>query len=141
MGKPDAPTPPNPYQTAGAQTSTNVGTAIANSYLNNVNQNTPNGSLRYDATGQYQFNDPNTNALYTIPTFTATQSLTPQGQQIQNLNQNSQQNLAQIGSNQSAAMIPYLSGGVDANFNTAGYLAANPTLYPGHQLELAAGSN
>ncbi len=30
MGKPKAPKPPDPRQTAAAQTSTNIGTAIAN---------------------------------------------------------------------------------------------------------------
>ena len=46
VSKPDPPTPPNPYQTAAAQTGTNVSTGVANAFLNNVNQNTPEGSLR-----------------------------------------------------------------------------------------------
>ena len=42
MSKPDPPTPPNPIATAAAQTGTNVSTGVANAFLNNVNQNTPN---------------------------------------------------------------------------------------------------
>ena len=58
MGKPSSPTPPNPYQTASAQTGTNVATSVANAYLGNVNQQTPTGSLNYNPTGNYQFTDP-----------------------------------------------------------------------------------
>jgi hypothetical protein len=101
MSKPDAPTPPNPIATAGAATSTNVGTAIANSYLNNVNQNTPTGSLSYDQTGTYKYTDPLTNASYDIPRFTATQSLTPDQTAIQQNTQAAQYNLSQAGRNQS----------------------------------------
>ena len=82
MGKPDAPTPPNPIATAAAQTGTNVSTGVANAFLNNVNQNTPEGSLRYDVTGKYGWTDPSTGHTYNIPTFTSTQSLSPQ-QQLQ----------------------------------------------------------
>ena len=53
VSKPDPPTPPNPYQTAAAQTGTNVSTGVANAFLNNVNQVTPHGSLNYDVTGSY----------------------------------------------------------------------------------------
>ena len=61
MGKgsaPSAPAAPNPVDTARASTSTNVATAIANAFLNNVNQNTPDGSLRYDQTNTYNWTDP-----------------------------------------------------------------------------------
>jgi hypothetical protein len=50
MGKGSAPTPPDPRETAGAQTATNVATAIANSSLSNVNQVTPYGSLTFEQT-------------------------------------------------------------------------------------------
>ena len=82
MSKPDAPTPPNPYTTAAAQTGTNVSTAVANAYLNNVNQVSPTGTLSYDQTGMHQWSDPATGQTYSIPTFTATQQLTDQGRAI-----------------------------------------------------------
>lgn len=45
------PEAPDPKETAAAQTSTNIGTAVANAHLNNVNQITPDGSLTYAQTG------------------------------------------------------------------------------------------
>ncbi len=47
MCSPSIPEPPDPKETAAAQTGTNVSTAIANSILGNVNQVTPYGSLNY----------------------------------------------------------------------------------------------
>nr|DAF83379.1 MAG TPA: Neck appendage protein [Caudoviricetes sp.]DAK00511.1 MAG TPA: Neck appendage protein [Caudoviricetes sp.] len=51
MGKPKAPTPPDPKETAAAQTGTNLATAQANAVLGNVNQITPYGNLTYNQTG------------------------------------------------------------------------------------------
>ena len=84
MSKPDAPTPPNPYQTAAAQTGTNVSTGVANAFLNNINQITPEGSLNYDVTGNYSWTDPSTGQTYNIPRFTSTQTLSPSGQALHN---------------------------------------------------------
>lgn len=80
MGK-SAPAPPRPKDTSAAQTSTNVGTAIANAMLGNVNENTPYGSLTYEQTGTHTWNDPYTRKTYDIPTFTSTQTLSPDLQQ------------------------------------------------------------
>ena len=82
MGKPKAPAPPDPRQTAAGSTSTNVGTAIANTMMQNVGQVGPGGSLRYDQTGTHTWNDPYTQQSYDIPTFTATTSLSPEMQEI-----------------------------------------------------------
>ena len=113
MSKPDAPQPPNPYATAAAQTGTNVGTAVANAYLNNTNQITPNGNLTYDQTGSYSWTDPTTNSTYNIPRFTATQTQTPTQQNLQATRDAAQQNLAEISQNQSSSMKNYLSGSVN----------------------------
>jgi hypothetical protein len=77
--KPDPPTPPNPIDTARAATGTNVGTAIANAQLQNINQVTPGGNLQYSTTGNYDWTDPTTGATYSVPQFTATQTLSPSG--------------------------------------------------------------
>lgn len=100
MGK-SAPEPPDPRQTSAAQTSTNVGTAIANSYLGNVNQYTPDGALEFDRTGTYTWYDPYTRKSYDIPRFSATQTLTPEAQRIFDTNQSTMLNLANIGKEQS----------------------------------------
>lgn len=78
MSKASPPTPPNPTQTAQAQESTNVGTAVAQAGLNNVNQVTPYSSTNFAQTGGYT--DPNTGQW--VPSYTETTSLTPQAQSI-----------------------------------------------------------
>lgn len=50
MGK-KAPTPPDPYQTAAAQTQVNKDTALYNAGLNRINQTTPYGSSKYTYSG------------------------------------------------------------------------------------------
>jgi len=73
LGKQKAPKPPDPEQTAAAQTKSNIATAVAQTNLNNVNQTTPFGSLTYEVVG--------TNADGT-PKYQATQSLSPQVQGV-----------------------------------------------------------
>ena len=109
MGKPEAPTPPNPYQTAAAQTGTSVGTGVANAFLNNVNQNTPDGSLRYDVTGTHSWTDPSTGQKYEIPTFTSTQNLSPQSQAIKSQLDAAKMNMAGMANTQSARVADWLS--------------------------------
>jgi len=127
--KPDAPTPPNPYQTAAAQTGTNVSTGVANAFLNNVNQNTPDGSLRYDVTGNYGWTDPSTGQTYQIPQFTSTQSLSPQSQAIRSQTDAAKMNLAGLANSQSASISNLLNtnfspvGGAPAAGNAAGIMS------------------
>ncbi|MEZ5781813.1 MAG: tail fiber domain-containing protein [Rhizobiaceae bacterium] len=52
MCAPKLPEPPDPYETAQAQTGSNISTATANAALGNVNQVTPYGSLTYSQSGQ-----------------------------------------------------------------------------------------
>lgn len=75
MGKstPSVPKAPDPAATAAAQAAANKETAIAQSELNMVNQNTPFGSLTYEQRG--------TSAEGT-PQYTATTTLSPEQQQI-----------------------------------------------------------
>jgi hypothetical protein len=98
------PDPPNPIATAGAQTGTNVSTALANNALQQVNQQTPSGNLTYSQTGNYNFTDPTTGANYNIPQTTATQTLSPMGQATFDQSQAAQYNLAALGANQSARL-------------------------------------
>jgi hypothetical protein len=115
MGKPDPPQPPNPYQTAAAQTGTNVSTGVANAFLNNVNQQTPQGSLTYDVTNNYNWTDPSTGQTYTIPRFTATQTLSPAQQLLQDQNNQTQLNLATMGNQQSQRVGGILNSPFDPN--------------------------
>lgn len=116
MGRPKAPAPPDPIKTAEAQTSTNIGTAIANAKLQQVNQITPDGSLTYNETGTYQFTDPTTGKTHTIPITTATTRLSDEQQRINDLNNAAQENLAGTAADQSSFLRDYL--GTPADFNT-----------------------
>src|SRR5690349_20294769 len=134
-----APKAPDPQETAAAQTATNVSTAIANSWLGNINQITPDGSLNYSKTGQQFINDPNgekywvdSSGKYTttkpgnmkgyrevegyyIPTFTATQTLSPQQQAIKTNEDKAQQHLAATAREQSWKLRNLLNDTVDTS--------------------------
>ncbi|TIQ91960.1 MAG: tail fiber domain-containing protein, partial [Mesorhizobium sp.] len=83
-------------------TATNVGTAIANANLGNVNQVTPDGNLTYSQTGTYKWNDPYTGKSYDIPTYTATQTLSQTGQAIKDQTDEARLNLGKLANDQSA---------------------------------------
>lgn len=109
MCAPKAPTPPDPKQTAAAQTGTNISTAIAESVLNRTNQVTPYGSLNYDQTGTYSYTDPTTGQSYDLPQYTATQTLSPEQQGIFDASTSAQTNLAQTADERSGFLKDYLA--------------------------------
>lgn len=115
MGKPKAPKAPDPKETAAAQTGTNIGTAIANQTLGNVNQVTPDGSLTYSQTGTKQWTDPTNGKIYDLPTYTATQSLSAGQQAIKNQTDQAELNLATLASGQSAKLNDLLGKPVDTS--------------------------
>lgn len=104
MGKSKAPKSPDPKETSAAQTGTNIGTAVANSYLNNVNQVTPDGSLTYSQTGMQKYYDPYTGKTYDIPQFTATQQLSQQQQAIKDQEDATNLNLGKLANSQSSRL-------------------------------------
>ncbi len=70
------PAPPNPSQVSADQTKSNVQTAVANSVIGNTNQITPQGTLTYKQTGGQQVGE------NWVPSYTATQTLSPEQQAI-----------------------------------------------------------
>lgn len=114
IGK-SSPKPPDPKETSAASTSTNVGTAVANAFMGNVNQVTPDGTLNYNQTGTYKWNDPYTGKSYDIPTFTATQTLSEAQQQMKNQTDQAQINLATLAKDQSGRLNDVLSKPFDPN--------------------------
>jgi hypothetical protein len=86
--------------------------------LGNVNQNTPDGSLNYSQSGSYAYTDPYTHQTYNIPTFTATQTLSPTAQATKDQTSAAQLNLGKIANNQSAFLNDYLGKPVDLNTAT-----------------------
>src|SRR5690606_31957195 len=135
---------------SAAQTGTNVSTAVANAMMGNVNQVTPYGTLTYDQTGTYDFTDPYTGETYTIPTMTATQTLSPEQQIIQDRNFVAQQNLALTAQNQSEFLVNYLGKGVDTSGlpglrtsldKAAQYGADGSLISPAQQYQTQLGAN
>jgi len=117
LGKGSAPKPPDPKETGAAQTGTNIGTAIANNMMGMVNQTNPYGSINYEQTGNYVYDDPYTGQTYDIPTFSSNVTLTPEQQAIQDQNQGAQLNLAGMANDQSAFVRDYLAQ--PADFDTS----------------------
>ena len=106
MGKAPQPTPPK--ETSAAATGTNVSTAIANNMMGNVNQITPDGTLSYETTGNFQWTDPYTGETYDVPQFTATQTLSPEQEAIRTLEKQAETNLAGLASDQSGFLRGYM---------------------------------
>ena len=110
MGKPKAPAAPDPVKTAEAQTGTNISTAIANGYLGNYNQVTPEGKLTYSTEGYETVTDGATGKQYQVPIRTATQTLSPEQQAIYDQNTGANLNLATLGNNLSGTLGQKLTG-------------------------------
>ena len=77
MCQPNIPPAPDPYKAAAAQTSSNIGTAIANSYIGNADTFTPFGSTTFDPAGKQQFwvQEGNKKSTYSVPTWEVHQTL------------------------------------------------------------------
>ena len=104
MGKSSPPDPPDPKATAAGQTSTNIGTAIANSYLNNISKFGPDGKTTYTVDGFTRYKDPLTGDKYRLPQWSQNTILTPQQQRMYNINADTKINLAQLGRSQSGKL-------------------------------------
>lgn len=109
MGKPKAPAPPDPKETAAAQTGTNIGTAIGNNVMGMVDQVTPYGNMNYTQSGTYTYKDPFTGKSYDLPRYTATTSLSAPQQSILDQNNATQLNLAELANERSGFLQGYLS--------------------------------
>ncbi|MBO0125127.1 tail fiber domain-containing protein [Agrobacterium sp. OT33] len=144
MGKSKAPAAPDPKETASAQTATNVGTAIANSYMGNVNQNTPDGSLNYSYSTT-KWTDPLSGAVYDIPVATATQTLSPAQQAIKDQQDAASKNLATLANSQSGRLndllgTPFTLNGAPAAGSASSLTMPNYTQFgAGPQLQSSVG--
>ena len=101
MSKQTAPAPPDPYQTAAAQSASNKETAIAQAGLNFVDQTDAQGN-------KISFSQNGTWADGT-PRFSATQSLGTAGQALQDTNNATSQNLSTLARDQSGRIGGLLS--------------------------------
>ena len=123
FGRPDVPEPPDPYTTAGAQTQTNVQTALANSQLANVNQNTPYGNITYSQ-------QPGVGG---VPQWTQTTTESGSQQRLRELAEQQGIDLGQLGLDQTSRVAdllsqPYNPRRFDTNAVTGGQLDLAGTL-------------
>jgi hypothetical protein len=100
----DAPEAPDPQETAAAQAAINKETAIAQKGLNSSNQITPYGSLTWNQIGTWEDG---------TPRYESTVNLTPEQQQLFNLQTQTQTNLGNLGVEQSAKIRELLGTPVD----------------------------
>ncbi len=70
---------------ATAQAQANKDAAISTQLINMVDQEGPDGSLKYTQTGQKSYTDPTTGKTQILPSFTATQTLDPLGMEAKTL--------------------------------------------------------
>lgn len=109
MGK-RAPAPTPPRETSAAQTGSSVSTAIANAFLQNMNEVTPDGTKTFTQSGDYTFTDPYTGQTYTIPRFSVEQTLSPEQQAIKDQQDRADLNLSTLGADLSGTLGPKLTG-------------------------------
>jgi hypothetical protein len=109
VNAPEAPAAPDPAKTAAAQATANKETAVAQYGLNATNQVTPNGSLTYKQIGSWEDG---------TPRFEATTALSPQQQSLYDKGNITQNNLADIGTSQSAKIGELLNKPLDLNTAT-----------------------
>lgn len=95
------PTPPDPMQTAQAQSGMNRDTAVSQQLLNMINTTNPWGSVAYNQTGTTQYTD-SSGKVVTLPSFSQTTTFSPEQQAIFDKSQAAQTNLAGIAQDQSA---------------------------------------
>jgi hypothetical protein len=106
MGKPKAapaPAQPDPAAVARAQTTSNLQTSIANTYMGNANQYSPFGSMEFNQVGSQQVGGE------TVPQWESIQTLSPEQQNLYNQNVSLETLQNNIAGDQLSRMSGYLS--------------------------------
>lgn len=109
MGK-SAPAPTPPKETSAATTGTNISTAVANAWLQNMNETGPDGSRTFTQTGTQSVTDPYTGKTYSIPRFSVATKLSKQQAAIKGQQDAASLNLATLGKNLSGTLGTQLTG-------------------------------
>jgi hypothetical protein len=113
MSKPQPPKPPDPQDVARAQTGSNIGTAVANSYLGNADTYGPLGSTTYKQTGTERITIDGKG--YNIPTWDVHQTLSPDQMRLLNLQEQAGQNLGEVAVRQSDKIGQLLNTTINPN--------------------------
>lgn len=102
------PSQPDPMATAQAQGAMNRDTANYQQSLNMMDQITPYGNVTYTQTGQKTFKDSAGRTQY-VPSYTATQTLTPEQQRIKEQSDAASYNLSKLANTQSSFLNDYMA--------------------------------
>lgn len=113
MGSSSPPPAPDPYKVASAEGQSNVQTALGNSVLGNPNVYGPQGSTTYSQSGEMQTITLPDGSTTQVPRYNQTTTLSPEQQNLYNLNTQTQANIGQIGVDQSARIGDILGKPVD----------------------------
>ena len=109
------PKAPNPYDTAAAQQSANLGASQASAIINNANETNPYGSVNYKNIGYETIYDAKGKPQQ-VPRYQRDVTLSPEQQGLLNLQNQMQTNLGQLGVSQSSR----LQGLLGQEMNTEG---------------------
>ena len=110
-GSSPPPQQASPQKTANAQTGMNIGTAIANAWMGNANQYTPGSKTIYNKIGTKTVKVGGKE--YKVPTFSVTQTLSPQQQAIFNQTQSANYALGSLANQQSNFLRNYMPQKLD----------------------------
>lgn len=121
-----SPKPPNPYQQAAAQQSSDLYAGQSSAIINNPNESNPYGSVTYGNAGYETVYDANGKPTY-VPRYTRTVNLSPDQQRLLGLQTQTQYNLGQTAVAQSSKLKDYLGQSV----NTAGLQGWKAAAAPG----------
>lgn len=113
MGSSSPPPAPDPYKVSSAEGKSNVQTGIANSVLSNPNVVNPYGSTSYSHSGEMQTVTMPDGSTTQVPRYTQTTTLSPEQQKLYDLQTQTQQNIGQIGVDQSSRIGDILGKPVD----------------------------
>ncbi len=113
MSSPSAPAPPDPYRVASAEGVSNVNTAKASSILGNPNTFGPNGSTTYAQSGDVETITLPDGSTTQVPRYNQTTTLSPEQQKLYDLTNQTQQNIGQVGVDQSKMIGGLLGKPVD----------------------------
>jgi hypothetical protein len=115
MGYFSSPEPPDPYETAQAQSGANMQAAQASSIIGNPNETNPYGTVNYTKSGNEWITDASGKRIK-VPRYERTVALSPEQQRLYNLQTRTQTNLGQLGVSQSKR----LQGLLGTNLDTKG---------------------
>jgi hypothetical protein len=115
------PKPPDPWETASAQSSADMFKGAWDFTNKNIAEYTPYGSKTYEKSGTNSVYDPFTKQYIDVPTYSSHVNLAPGEQDILNKNTAMRGNIGDIGVQQSARLLDHLNKPI----NTGGLQAWN----------------